>query len=41
MARELLGEVPDLGQDTVIEVADDTGQVVQTVPLSAATHPKH
>ncbi len=41
VARELLGEVPDLGQETVIEVADDAGQVVQTVLLSDATHPKH
>jgi hypothetical protein len=41
VARELLGEVPDLGQDTVIEVADDAGQVVQTVLLSDAMNPKH
>ena len=41
VARELLGEVPGLGQDTVIEVADEAGQVVQTVSLSDATHPRH
>jgi hypothetical protein len=41
VARELLGEVSNLSQDAVIEVADEAGQVVQTVPLSDPTHPKH
>jgi hypothetical protein len=41
VARELLGEVSNLSQDAVIEVADEAGQVVQTVPLADPTHPKH
>ena len=40
VARELLGEVSNLSRDSVIEVTDEAGLVVQTVPLSATTHPK-
>jgi hypothetical protein len=41
VARELLGEVPDLGPDTAVEIADEAGQVVQTITFSDATRPKH
>jgi hypothetical protein len=41
VARELVGEVSNLGQDAVIEVTDQAGHVVQIVPLSDPTHPKH
>jgi hypothetical protein len=37
VARELASEVPDLGRETVIEIADGTGQTIQTVPFSGAT----
>jgi len=36
VARELLGEVADLGRDTVIEIADGTGETVLTVPFADA-----
>ena len=39
VARELLGEVSDLGQDAVIEIADGNGESVLTVPLSDAARP--
>jgi hypothetical protein len=37
VARELASEVPDLSRETVIEIADGTGQTVRTVPFSGAT----
>jgi hypothetical protein len=41
MARELSGEMAELGRDAVIEVADGVGQTVLLVPLSAGTGPIH
>lgn len=34
VARELLSEVSDLGQETVIEIADESGPTALTVPFS-------
>jgi hypothetical protein len=34
VARELLGEVSDLGRETVIEIAEETGLASRTVPFS-------
>ena len=41
MARELSGEMAELGRDAVIEVADGVGQTVLLVPLSARTGSIH
>ena len=41
VARELVGEVADLGRDAVIEVADGSGEIILTVPFSDALRPKH
>ncbi len=40
-ASELLGEVPGFGPQTMIEVTDEAGRMVLTVPFSEATGPKH
>jgi hypothetical protein len=40
VARELLSEVPDLGRNASIEIADRTGQIVLTVPFSDAINPR-
>ncbi|MFL5531119.1 MAG: DUF6894 family protein [Gemmatimonadales bacterium] len=36
VARELVGEVDDLGRDAVIEIADGSGETILTVPFSDA-----
>jgi hypothetical protein len=41
VAQELLGEVSDLGRNTVIEIADGVGETVLIVPFSDATGPGH
>jgi hypothetical protein len=41
MARELSGEMAELGQAVVIEVADKAGQTVLMVPLSDQTGSIH
>jgi len=41
LATELLGDVPEFGPDTIIEIADETGQTVLTVPFSEAIGPTH
>ncbi len=40
VARELVVEVPDLRCDTVIEITDEAGQVVESVGSSGAAQPK-
>jgi hypothetical protein len=35
-AQEPLGEVPDIGQGAVVEIADEAGTVVITIPSSEA-----
>ena len=39
VARELAGEVADLGQDAIIEIADGSGETILTVPFSDAVRP--
>ena len=39
VARELVGEVDDLGRDAVIEIADGSGETILTVPFSDAVQP--
>jgi hypothetical protein len=41
MARELSGEMTELGRDVVIEVADEASQTVLVVPLSDGTGSIH
>jgi len=36
VARELVGEVDDLGRDAVIEIADRSGETILAVPFSDA-----
>jgi hypothetical protein len=40
VARELLGEISDLGREAVIEVADEAGQTLLTLPFSDAIQTK-
>ena len=40
VAHELLRELPDL-QKAVIEIADEHGRTVLTIPLSDALRPRH
>ena len=39
VARELVREVADLGQDAIIEIADGSGETILTVPFSDAVRP--
>jgi hypothetical protein len=41
VAQELMSEVADLGQDTVIEIADGDGQTILIVPFSDTLRFKH
>jgi len=41
VARELLGEVSDLGRETVIEIAAETGSASRTVPFSDVIQASH
>ena len=41
VAQELMTEVPDLGREAVIEIADGYGQIVLTVPFSDTIGTKH
>jgi hypothetical protein len=41
VAQELMTEVPDLGREAVIEIADGYGQTVLTVPFSDTIGMKH
>lgn len=39
VARELVGEVADLGRDAVIEIADGSGETIIAVPFADAVLP--
>jgi hypothetical protein len=41
VAHELLREVADLGQTAMIEIADEHGQTILTMPLSDALWLRH
>jgi hypothetical protein len=41
VARELLGEVSDLGRETVIEIAEETGLASRTIPFSDVIQASH
>ena len=41
VARELAAEIPAYDGSTVIEIADEDGQIVLTVPFSDAISLKH
>jgi hypothetical protein len=41
VAHELLREVADLGQKAVLEVADENGHTILTMPLSDALRLRH
>jgi hypothetical protein len=38
-AREFVGEVADLGQNAIIEIADGSGETILTVSFSDAVRP--
>jgi hypothetical protein len=40
-ARELTGAIPELNNDTLIEVADETGRTLLCVPFLEAAGPIH
>jgi hypothetical protein len=39
VARELVGEVADLGRGAIIEIADGSGETILAVPFSDAVRP--
>jgi hypothetical protein len=39
VARELAGEVADLGRDAIIEIADGSGDTILAVPFADAVLP--
>jgi hypothetical protein len=41
VARELTAEIPGYDGSTVIEIADEDGRTVLTLPFSDALRPKH
>jgi hypothetical protein len=40
-SRELAGAIPEFNNDTLIEIADETGRTVLQIPFSKAAGPIH